>query len=54
MTLKDIINSKHIKELFKLIQDSVLYDSNITRIAALIKRLLQVLYIINYTLFRLV
>lgn len=39
---KDITVSKHLKEIFLLILESINYDTNITRVSAFVKRLLQV------------
>jgi len=39
--LKEICNSKHIRELLKLLIQSIIVDTNIERIAAFLKRILQ-------------
>jgi len=39
---KEVQNSRKIKEIFKLLLESINFDSNITRISAFLKRLLQI------------
>lgn len=41
LLMKEIANSKHVKDLLKLIVHSLMFDNNLTRVAAFLKRLLQ-------------
>lgn len=41
LSAKEVVYSKHLREFLKLLMQSLMFDTNITRVAAIIKRLLQ-------------